>query len=41
MIRRLQKKDEPLVLACHHLEEHLETKVRARQSKLGTGKSQI
>jgi TetR/AcrR family transcriptional regulator, transcriptional repressor for nem operon len=30
MIRRLQKKDEPLDLACHHLEEYLETKVRAR-----------
>ena len=39
MIRRLQKKDEPLDLACHHLEEHLETKVRARQSKVGAGKS--
>ena len=35
MIRRLQKKDEPLDLACQHLEEHLETKVRARQSKVG------
>ena len=30
MIRRLQKKDSPLDLACRHLEEHLETKVRAR-----------
>ena len=30
MIRRLQKKDGPLDLACHHLEDHLETKVRAR-----------
>jgi TetR/AcrR family transcriptional repressor of nem operon len=39
MIRRLQKKDGPLDLACHHLEEHLETKVRARQSKVGAGKS--
>jgi len=39
MIRRLQKKDSPLDLACHHLEEHLETKVRARQSKVGAGKS--
>ena len=39
MIRRLQKKDEPLDLACHHLEEYLETKVRARQSKVGAGKS--
>jgi len=30
MIRRLQKKDGPLDLACRHLEEHLETTVRAR-----------
>lgn len=30
MIRRLQKKDGPLDLACHHLEDHLETNVRAR-----------
>jgi TetR/AcrR family transcriptional repressor of nem operon len=39
MIRRLQKKDGPLDLACHHLEEHLETKVRAPQSKVEAGKS--
>ncbi|HTC61802.1 MAG TPA: TetR/AcrR family transcriptional regulator [Candidatus Saccharimonadales bacterium] len=39
MIRRLQKKDGPLDLACDHLVEHLETKVRARQSKVGTRKS--
>ena len=39
MIRRLQKKDGPLDLACHHLEEHLETEVRARKSKVGAGKS--
>jgi TetR/AcrR family transcriptional regulator, transcriptional repressor for nem operon len=39
MIRRLQKKDGPLDLACHHLEEYLETKVRARQSKVGGRKS--
>ena len=39
MIRRLQKKDGPLDLACHHLEEHLETKVRVRQSKVGARKS--
>jgi TetR/AcrR family transcriptional repressor of nem operon len=39
MIRRLQKKDEPLDLACQHLEEHLETKVRARQSKVGAQKT--
>ena len=39
MIRRLQKNDGPLDLACHHLEEYLETKVRARQSKAGGHKS--
>ena len=39
MIRRLQKNDGPLDLACHHLEEHLEAKVRARQSKVGARKS--
>ena len=39
MIRRLQKKDEPLDLACDHLEEYLETKVRARRSKGGAGMS--
>ena len=39
MIRRLQKKDGPLDLACHHLEEYLETKVRAGQSKTGVDKS--
>jgi TetR/AcrR family transcriptional regulator, transcriptional repressor for nem operon len=39
MIRRLQKEDGPLDLACHHLEEHLETKVRARKSKVGARKS--
>src|ERR1700758_5723286 len=33
MIRCLQKKDGPLDLACDHLEEYLETKVRAGQSK--------
>jgi TetR/AcrR family transcriptional regulator, transcriptional repressor for nem operon len=39
MIRRLQKKDGPLDLACQHLEEHLETKVRAKQSKVGAQKT--
>jgi len=39
MIRRLQKKDGPLDLACDHLEEYLETKVRARQLKAGTDRS--
>ena len=39
MILRLQKKDGPLDLACDHLEEYLETKVRAGQSKTGLDKS--
>ncbi len=39
MIRRLQKKDGPLDLAVDHLEEYLESKVRAGQSKTGVGKS--
>jgi TetR/AcrR family transcriptional repressor of nem operon len=29
MLRRLQRTDEPLALACRHLEEYLEEKVRA------------
>src|SRR5437660_9713036 len=33
MVSRLQKKEEPRDLACRHLEEYLETKVRARKSK--------
>jgi TetR/AcrR family transcriptional repressor of nem operon len=39
MIRRLQKNDGPVDLACQHLEEYLETKVRARQSRTGAGRS--
>ena len=39
MVSRLQRKEEPLDLACHHLEEYLETKVRARQLKAGKDKS--
>jgi TetR/AcrR family transcriptional repressor of nem operon len=39
MIRRLQKQDGPLDLACDHLEEYLESKVRAGQSKTGVDKS--
>src|SRR3984893_11704947 len=39
MIRRLQKKDGPLDLACDHLEEYLESKARAGQSKSGGDKS--
>jgi TetR/AcrR family transcriptional repressor of nem operon len=39
MVSRLQRKEEPLDLACHHLEEYLETQVRARQLKAGKDKS--
>jgi TetR/AcrR family transcriptional repressor of nem operon len=38
-VSRLQKKEEPLDLAVRHLEEYLETKVRARKSKAGADKS--
>jgi hypothetical protein len=33
MIRRLQKKDEAVDLACRHLEEYLDTNVRTRHAK--------
>jgi TetR/AcrR family transcriptional repressor of nem operon len=33
MLSRLQRKEEPLNLACRHLEEYIETKVRARKQK--------
>src|SRR6202043_1707689 len=39
MVSRLQKKEEPRDLAARHLEEYLETKVRARKSKTGAAKS--
>jgi TetR/AcrR family transcriptional repressor of nem operon len=39
MVSRLQRNEEPLNLACHHLEEYLETKVRARKSKGGARNS--
>jgi TetR/AcrR family transcriptional repressor of nem operon len=39
MMSRLQRKDEPLDLACRHLEDYLETKVRARKSKARVKKS--
>src|SRR5437870_7740748 len=39
MVSRLQRNGDPLDLACRHLEEYLETKVRARQSKAGEDKS--
>ena len=39
MMSRLQKKEEPRDLAVRHLEEYLETKVRARKSKAGVNRS--
>ncbi len=39
MVSRLQRNKEPLDLACRHLEEYLETKVRARKSKAKEDKS--
>jgi TetR/AcrR family transcriptional repressor of nem operon len=39
MLSRLQKKEEPRDLAVRHLEEYLETNVRARKSKTGAEKS--
>jgi hypothetical protein len=39
MMSRLQRKEEPLDLACRHLEEYLETKIRGRRSKAGAHKS--
>jgi TetR/AcrR family transcriptional repressor of nem operon len=38
MVGRLQRKDEPLDLACRHLEEYLEDKVRAQKSKASAKK---
>jgi TetR/AcrR family transcriptional repressor of nem operon len=39
MVSRLQRTDAALDLACRHLEEHLETNVRARESKTPAEKS--
>jgi TetR/AcrR family transcriptional regulator, transcriptional repressor for nem operon len=39
MVSRLQRNKKPLELACRHLEEYLETKVRARKSRTGADKS--
>ena len=39
MVSRLQRKDDALDLACRHLEEYLEARVRARESKAGADKS--
>ena len=38
MVSRLQRNDAPLDLGCGHLEEYLEAKVRARQSRAGVDK---
>ena len=38
MVSRLQKKEAPRDLAVRHLEEYLETSVRARKSKAGANK---
>lgn len=35
MMSRLERKADPVVLACRHLEEHLEANVRAQRSKSG------
>jgi TetR/AcrR family transcriptional repressor of nem operon len=39
MVTRLQRNEVPLNLVCDHLEEYLETKVRARKSKSGARNS--
>jgi TetR/AcrR family transcriptional repressor of nem operon len=39
MMSRLQKKEEPRDLAVRHLEEYLETRVRAWKAKAGADKS--
>jgi hypothetical protein len=39
MMSRLQKKEEPRDLAVRHLEEHLETEVRAQKAKAGADQS--
>ncbi|OLB32979.1 MAG: TetR/AcrR family transcriptional regulator [Acidobacteria bacterium] len=39
MVSRLQRKDNPRHLACRHLEEYLETNVRAAESKGRAAKS--
>ena len=39
MLSRLQRKDDPRNIACRHLEDYLETNVRARKSKAGAKRS--
>jgi hypothetical protein len=36
MLERLQRTPEPLNIACRHLEEYLETNIRAKKSKAST-----
>jgi TetR/AcrR family transcriptional regulator, transcriptional repressor for nem operon len=38
MLSRLQRKEEPLNLACRHLEEYIEAKVRAKKQKTGAAR---
>ena len=39
MLSRLQRKDDPRNIACRHLEDYLETNVRARKEKAGAKRS--
>jgi TetR/AcrR family transcriptional regulator, transcriptional repressor for nem operon len=39
VVSRLERNLEPVDLACRHLEEHLETKIRAQESKARVGPS--
>lgn len=39
MLSRLQRKDDPRKLACHHFEQYLETDARATESKGRAAKS--
>jgi hypothetical protein len=39
MVSRLTRKNDAIELACHHLEEYLESKVRARPKQSATVKS--
>jgi len=39
MVTRLQRRDDALDFACRHLEEYLETRIRAKESKTRAEKS--
>jgi TetR/AcrR family transcriptional regulator, transcriptional repressor for nem operon len=39
MVSRLQRRDEALDLACHHLEDHFETNIRTKKAKKRVEKS--